>query len=248
MFPVVQVGSLAIQVPGLLLLAGFWVATVVIDRRARDRREFAAALGNLVFFALLAGILGGRLGYATRYISVYLERPLDLLSLQPVAFDSASGAVAAGLTAWAYAHWRRLELWSTLDALAPGLAVLAVSIALAHIASGDAFGAPTDVAWGVELWGDRRHPSQVYELAAAVAGLALVFQLARFESFRGFPFLVWAAWTAGSRLLLEGLRGDSVVAFGSLRAAQLISLAILTFALLAMHFRARQGIRGRRYL
>ena len=248
MFPVVQIGSLAVQVPGLVLLAGVWVATLVIDRRARDRREFAAALGNLVFLALVAGIVGARLGYAARHLSAYLERPLDLLSLQPVGFDSATGALAAGLTAWAYGDRRRLQVWSTLDALAPGLAVMAVSIALAHIASGDAFGAPTAAAWGLELWGDRRHPSQVYELGAAVVGFALVVRLTRLETFRGFPFLAWVAWTAGWRLVLESLRGDSVVAFGSLRVAQLISLAVLTFALLAMHFQARQRITWRRPL
>jgi hypothetical protein len=45
--------------------------------------------------------------------------------------------------------------------------------------------------------------------------------------------------------VLESLRGDSVVAFGSLRAAQLISLAVLMIALVALHLRAGQTIGGR---
>jgi prolipoprotein diacylglyceryltransferase len=75
--------------------------------------------------------------------------------------------------------------------------------------------------------------------------LALVVRLTRLETFRGFPFLAWVAWTAGWRLVLENLRGDSLVAFGSLRAAQLISLGVLVAALLAVHLRARSESKER---
>jgi prolipoprotein diacylglyceryltransferase len=56
-------------------------------------------------------------------------------------------------------------------------------------------------------------------------------------------FLAWLAMTAAGRLFLEAFRGDSVIALGSLRAAQLISLIVLGGALVGMHVRARAALK-----
>jgi hypothetical protein len=53
------------------------------------------------------------------------------------------------------------------------MAVFALSLSLSHLASGEAFGAPADLPWSLELWGARRHPSQIYEVI--VASLTLLF-------------------------------------------------------------------------
>ena len=241
MLPVLQVGSLAIQVQGLILLAGVWVATLAVDRQARGRGQLGPVLGNLIFYSLVAGIVGARLGYALRFPDAYLERPLDLVSLQLVGLDAAAGALAAGLAGWVYGRKQGLDLWAALDGLTPGLAVLALSVAVAHLASGDAFGGPSDVPWAIELWGARRHPSQVYELIAAAAGLMLVRRLAGLRSFSGFLFLGCTAWFAATRLLLEAWRGDSVLALGNLRSAQVVSLVVLAIVLVALHLRAEKS-------
>ena len=66
-----------------------------------------------------------------------------------------------------------------------------------------------------------------------------------------WPFVVYL-WTLGlglagylvvGRLFLEAFRGDSVVALGSLRAAQLVSLIVLGGALVGMHVRARAALK-----
>lgn len=240
MLPVIQIGPLAVQLPGLVILAGVWFATLVIDRQARARGENDGSLGNLIFLGLVAGVLGARLGFAARNLNLYVESPLGLLSLQPVALDPAAGGLAGLVAALVYGRRRGLSLWPSLDGLTPGLAVVAVAIAVAHVASGDAFGAASDVPWAIELWGARRHPSQFYELLAALGGLALALRFANVSLFAGFLFLAWMSWTAAWVLVLEAFRGDSVLVFGSLRSAQLVSLAALGGALLGMHFRAKR--------
>ena len=47
---------------------------------------------------------------------------------------------------------------------------------------------------------------------------------------------------ATSRLFLEAFRGDSVITFGLLRAAQLLSLVVLTAAMAGLHLRARRAL------
>jgi len=239
MLPVLQVGPLAIQLPGLLLLAGVWLASSVIEKQAPRLKLSSAALSNMMFLGLVVGLLSARLWYALRYLNVYLENPLSLLALNATTLAPAEGALTGMLAALIYAQRKGLPLWGTLDALAPGLASFALAAGFSHLASGDAFGAPADLPWAIELWGARRHPSQIYEILLAGGVLGVILQARLHAPFPGFLFLGWMVLAAGSRLFLEAFRGDSVIAFGTVRLAQLLSLGLLLAALLGLHLRAK---------
>lgn len=241
MFPILSVGPLALQLPGLFLLVGIWVGTLLIDREASRYKLAASILNNLVLIALVAGMLGARLGYALRFVDVYLREPVGLFSLNPSTLAPTEGLVAGVIVALIYAQRKKLPLWSTLDALTPGLTLFAVFVGLAHLSSGDAFGAETSLPWAIELWGANRHPSQVYEILVALLVFFTLLRLRLSASFEGFLFLVFVAFSAWARLFLEAFRGDSVIVFGVLRSAQLVSLLVLLASLVMLHLRARRA-------
>lgn len=242
MFPILQLGPLALQLPGLFLLAGIWVGTWLIDRSAPKHRVPAGTLNNMVFLGLVAGILGARFWYALRYLDVYLEAPLSLLSLNPSTLAPLEGTVTGLLIAWIYGQRKRLPLWRTLDALTPAFAVMLIAFGFSHLSSGDAFGAVSDLPWSIELWGERRHPSQVYEILAGVLILLTVWRLQNENRPPGILFLAWIALAVASRLFLESFRGDSVIVLGAYRVAQIISLLILMSSMLGLHLLATREL------
>jgi phosphatidylglycerol:prolipoprotein diacylglycerol transferase len=246
MFPILQVGPLAVRVPGLILLAGVWVGVSLVEREAPRHKLSAGVLTNMIFYALVAGILGARLWYALRFFNIYVEDPLALLSVNPSTLAPLEGALTGALTAVIYTQRKSLPLWPTLDTLAPALAAFAAFVGLAHLSSGGAFGAPSAVPWAIELWGELRHPAQIYEILAAVIVLAIAWRLKDRAPFTGFTFLAWLGLAAAARLFLEAFRGDSVVIFGSLRSAQLASLAVLGASMAGLHALARGGTRDGR--
>ena len=116
MFPVLQLGPLVLQLPGLLLLLGVWVGTNLIEREAPRQNLPAGTLSNMVFFSLLGGIAGARLGYALRFLQVYSKDPLGLISLNPNTLAPFEGVVAALVVALIYGQRKHLPLFPTLDA------------------------------------------------------------------------------------------------------------------------------------
>lgn len=238
MLPILQIGPLAIQLPGLFLLAGVWVGVSRMDREARRLKLDAEALSNLVLVGLVAGVLGARLAYALRYLDVYLADPLSLLSLNPTTLAAPEGVLIGLLVAAGYAGRRGLPLWPTLDALTPGLAIFSIAVGFSHLASGDAFGAASDLPWAIELWGAQRHPSQVYEVLLGGLILFAVLELRGRLQAGGAVFLSWLGLTATGRLFLEAFRGDSLIVLESFRSAQLGSLGVLALALVGLHLRA----------
>jgi prolipoprotein diacylglyceryltransferase len=239
MYPILQIGPLAIQLPGLLLLAGLWIGTQLAERETARYKLDPGLISNMIFIALAAGIIGARLGYALKFIDLYFREPLNLLAFNLNTLSSMEGIAVGLIAALIFAQRKGLSLLPTLDTLALGAAVSAIFVALAHLSSGDAFGAPTTVPWAIELWGADRHPSQIYELLFALGVMLVILQVRKTKYFSGFVFTLSVALSAISRLFLEGFRGDSSIVFGSMRSAQLISFAVMIFALITLHVLSR---------
>lgn len=233
MFPFLRLGPFLLQLPGLALLGGVWVGSSLAEKEAARLRLNAADIYNLIFYGLVAGVVGARLAYAARYLSAYLANPLGLLALTPATLSPTAGLVI-GFVVAALLGWRkRLPLRPTLDALAPGLAAFLVTFGLAHFLSGDAFGAPTTLPWTIYLWDDARHPSQIYETLAALAVFALAWKRPLGIG-QGFNFLLVVALSAAARVFLEAFRGDSLVWAGGFRAAQVVGVIVLAMVLWLM--------------
>jgi phosphatidylglycerol:prolipoprotein diacylglycerol transferase len=238
MLPVLQLGPLAIRLPGLFLIAGVWLATMLVEKVSPRQGLPGDALNSMIFYSLVAGVVGARLGYVLHFPDVYLADPLVVFSLNTFTLSPTEGLLAGGITALVYGRRRGLPFWRALDALTPSLAVMAIAIALAHVSSGDAFGSPSDLPWAVELWGARRHPTQVFELLAACLLFAYAWKGRERPPIPGYAFLTWATMTALGRVFLEAFRGDSQVVFGELRIAQLAALLLVMAGLWALHLRA----------
>jgi phosphatidylglycerol:prolipoprotein diacylglycerol transferase len=250
MLPVLRVGSLAIQTPGLVLLAGLWLGLSLAERHAADSGVKANDLYNLAFITLVAGVVGARLAYILRYPSIFADSPASIFSLNPGLLD-LWGAAAAGLIAGlVYGQRRQMQLWPTLDALAPALAVLAVTLAVSHLASGAGYGNPTNLPWGIEQWGARRHPTQVYEVLAALfilwavwPGQAVLHLRGSANPAPGVRFLSFLALTAAASLFVDAFHGGSLLLPGGWRATQVVSWVVLAASLWMLGKKLKDGAR-----
>jgi phosphatidylglycerol:prolipoprotein diacylglycerol transferase len=153
-----------------------------------------------------------------------------VVSINPDLFDATGALIAAVLVGFIYGQRQKLPLWSTLDALTPLFATIAIGLSLSHLAAGTAFGIPTDMPWGIELWNATRHPSQIYAFIAALIIFAAVW-FGGTDRHPGSMFLLFASLTSGSHLFLEAFRADSTLIFGGIRLGQVVAWLLLAFAL-----------------
>ncbi|MFQ5433280.1 MAG: prolipoprotein diacylglyceryl transferase [Anaerolineae bacterium] len=234
MFPLLQLGPIAIQVPGLILLIAVWLGLTLSEKEAIRQKRPSEPIYGLVMTGIVGGVLGAKLWYVGRYLDTYLADPAGIFSFNSNTFDATAGLMIGFVAAILFGYVKKLPLRPTLDMLAPGLALFTVGVGLSNLSSGDAFGAVTDVPWAIELWDANRHPTQIYEIMLALVVLGLVWKLRRTALFPGFLFLSWLSLTAVSRLFVEAFRGDSIIVADSIRQAQLAALAIFLIALWLM--------------
>jgi len=232
MMPFLNLFGVAIAFPPLIILIGIWLGSSLAEKHAHRFKVQDSDLYNLIFIALVAFVLGGRFGYAAQHPSAFADDPLSLFSRNMGLFDPFSGAAVGGIAAVIYGQRKKLKLWPVLDALTPALAVFLVAMPLANLASGNAFGSPTSLPWGIDLWGETRHPVQVYEALAAGLILWLLWPAKLDAKAKpGVYFLQFVAASALARLVFEGLRGSSPVTVLNLRVYQLAAWGVLASAL-----------------
>ena len=233
MMPILNIGPLAIQLPGLFLILGIWLGLSLAERHAKTYGANSTTLYNLVLVGLVAGAISARLAYISRYPAIFGAAPISLFSLNPGLLDLWGGIAGGLIVALIYGQRKGLHFWQSLDALTPLMAVFSIAIGLFNLASGAAFGAPTQLPWAIYLWGALRHPSQIYETLAAVLILALLWPANKRPNIQppGVYFLSFIAFSSTARLFLDAFRGDSQTLPGGIRTAQMIAWLLLAACL-----------------
>ncbi len=233
MFPILHLGPLAIQAPGFILLTGVWLGMSLAEKHSLQFGLKKDYISSIVLAAAAGALAGARLAYAAEHPDAYLANPLSFLSPDTATLSPWGGAAGALLGAFIYGQRKAVHWAGMLDALSPFLAVLGMALPLANLASGNGYGLPTRLPWGIELWGAVRHPVQVYEFIAGTLILMDTWPSYGIEPLRpaGRTFWRFAAWTAGARLFLGAFRGDSTLLPGGIRLEQVLAWAVLALSL-----------------
>ncbi len=248
MLPVIHIGPAAIQSSVLALIVGLWLAASLAEH-AWGRRpagsnagaRYKEAVWNVMALVVGVTLVAGRLLYVVQNPTLYAADPSQVLSPTPSTLSPGLGAVIGLVAGLAYIQRRHIPLLPFLDALAFGtLAALAV-FALGQFLSGDAYGTPTDLPWAVFLWGEWRHPVQLYDAIAALAGLMVIGRV--HWSREGLAALAALAWYSAARVLIDAFRGDATVIAGGYRSTQVIALVMLLLALWLMSRMKTEEIR-----
>ena len=233
MLPVINIGPLAVQAPGLILIIGLWVGLWVAEKNLNQRRIAPNSFNNLVLISLAGGVIGARITYALQYSDAFTRDPLSLLSLSTNLFDTKGGILFGVLIGLIYGGRKGLDLWDTLDALTPLLGVLAITFGFSNLASGTYFGISADLPWAIDLWGEKRHPTQVYQILISIL-ILFIFWPGRTKIQKLKPgqyFLLYISASLFGFIFLTKFVQNYVTLVAGFRLEQISAWLILAFCI-----------------
>ncbi|MGW8270747.1 MAG: prolipoprotein diacylglyceryl transferase, partial [Burkholderiales bacterium] len=139
---------------------------------------------DLLFYAVLGVILGGRLGYVLFYKPLYYaQHPLEIFAVWHGGMSFHGGLLGVLIAMWLLARRHALDWWRLMDFVAPLVPIGLAAGRLGNFINGELYGRVSDLPWAMVFRGGGaapRHPSQLYELA--LEGLALFALLWWFSS------------------------------------------------------------------
>ncbi|MEO7865844.1 MAG: prolipoprotein diacylglyceryl transferase, partial [Sphingomicrobium sp.] len=195
------------------ILLGYWYLIKLLKQPGAPMARRHA--DDLLFYAALGIIFGGRLGYVLFYnLSHYLDHPLEIVKMWDGGMSFHGGVIGTSLGITYFALRNKLSWLRLHDYVACCVPFGLFFGRLANFVNQELWGARTTVPWAIRfeeftpfgrILGPPRHPSQLYE--AALEGVFLTM------------ILGWTFWRTQARYEPGKLVGAFIFFYGVFRFA-----------------------------
>jgi len=218
----IEIGPLSIRWYALAYIVGILFGWWYARRLVANPRLWGPAgspirvvdLDDLVLWATIGIIVGGRAGYVLFYdLGSFLAAPLTIFEVWHGGMSFHGGFLGTVIAMILFARHRRIPVWSLIDVVAPSVTVGLCLGRIANFVNGELWGRPGDVPWAMVFPGadlQPRHPSQLYE--ALLEGIVLFLVLRFFTHGQhrlrqpGFISAIFAIGYALARIVSEFFR------------------------------------------
>ena len=200
---------------------------------------------DCVLVGLVCGILGARLYYvffSWDYYSQHLNEILAIHNGGLAIYGGVNGGLVSGCIV---AKLKKISIPAILDIAVMGFLIGQGIGRWGNFVNQEAFGTETDLPWRMVSENTNEigvHPCFLYESIWCILGFFVLYFFSRkFRKYDGQIFLLYLVWYGFERMLVEGLRTDSLYTpiFG-LRVSQILSgITFITGIVLLIVFRNR---------
>ncbi len=190
MLPILgQLGPITFYSFGLMLTLAFLVGTFLLFRQTKDKYLNEEKVFDVVFSALVAGIVGARLFYIIEHFDNFGFSLLAWLSVTGWPGFSLWGGLGVGTAVFLLATKKaKLPLFEMFDVIIQPLLVAFILGNFGLFLSGGEIGTPTSLPWGVVFFSTlKRHPVTLYKIVATLFTLFLMTKLKTYFSQRRLP-------------------------------------------------------------
>ncbi len=246
-------GRFELRYYSVFILLGISISYYLARRRAKKENIFLEQLDELIFYAVIFGILGARLFYVIFNWRYYQKNPLEILMLWHGGLAIQGAIIFAIGTFVLYARLKKNVSFSTFQVLDLGAAYLPLGQAIGrwgNLFNYEAFGEPTNLPWKMYVPAKFRpfgysefeyfHPTFLYEcIWNLCVFLILTGFMKKYRRNFGEIFSLYLCLYSLGRICIERLRLDSLY-WGSLRTAQLFSAIMILIGFGLFSYRRRE--------
>jgi phosphatidylglycerol:prolipoprotein diacylglycerol transferase len=163
-----DLGFFTVKWYSLAYLAGILIGYLYLTRLIREPGAPMARrhADDMIFYATLGIIIGGRLGYIIFYQPSILSHPLDIFKLWEGGMSLHGGTIGVIIAIWWMARKEKLSFLRMCDYIACVVPFGLFFGRLANFVNGELWGKVSTVPWAIvfpEGGPLARHPSQLYE-------------------------------------------------------------------------------------
>lgn len=228
----------------LALITALLVAKFIVKH---DKISISnSLLDNYFFWVEIGVIFGARLGYILIYDSntiYYLTHPWQIFNpfyngeFVGIRGMSYHGAVIGFLLAtWAFCKKFKKNIWILLDLCAVSIPLGYFFGRIGNFLNQELFGRVTDMTWAINVAGQLRHPSQLYEaVLEGLVAFAILFIYRKFKRFDGELICFYAMLYTLARFICEYFREPDFgigFVFLNLSMGQILSILMFVCAII----------------
>ena len=229
------IGSFQVYWYGLIIATGLILALVYAHFSAKRYNVDGSKLMNCVFAGIITGIIGARLYFCIFKWDYYGSHPLEIFAIHEGGLAIYGGIIGALLGGLGVAKIQKMKFMPVLDITMVGFLIGQGLGRWGNFFNQEAYGTPTGLPWGMMsegTLGEAVHPCFLYESLWCLLGVAVLHFYGKYrQRYAGQIFNLYLVWYGFERMIVEGLRTDSLYLpfqlFGmDIRVSQVLSFAI----------------------
>lgn len=238
----IKLGPLSVHWYGLSYLLAFAMCWGVLHWRIKhssfSRGFTTEQLSDIVFYAALGVIIGGRLGYMLFYLwPDFIAHPFSFFEIWKGGMSFHGGLLGVLIALWFYAKKMHCSLIDITDFIAPAVPLGLGAGRIANFINAEIWGRVTEVPWGMifpNAGPYPRHPSQLYEFfLEGIVLFVILWFFSRKPRRRYAVSGLFLIFYSIFRIFIEFFREPDAqlgfVAFGWLTKGQLLSIPMFLF-------------------
>ena len=247
-----SLGSIEIYWYAVIIATGFMLAMLFAFKNAKRFGIDSDRIVDVIVFAMILGIVGARAYYVAFQWDMYKDNLIEIFNIRGGGLGFYGGIIGGMLGLAVGCKLRDQKILPFLD-LAGGAVLIGQGIGRwGNFVNSEAFGCNTNLPWGMtspkiaayiarhseETMGAVMdpnlpvHPTFLYESLWCALGLLVFCYVMKKRKFDGEMFLFYLGWNGFGRMLIEGLRTDSLM-IGPFRISQLLGAIMFIFAVCA---------------
>ena len=237
----------------ILILTGILVAYLLIHFESRKfliKKEF---LFNLMFWALIFGIIGARLYYVIFNFDYYKDNLIEIVEVWNGGLAIHGGILFGLITIIVYCKKYKVNTWKILDIIAPAVIIAQAIGRWGNFFNQEAHGAATTYAKlkdmhipefiinNMNIGGIYYTPTFLYESIWCLLGFIVLLIARKFKYLKvGQLTSIYLMWYSVGRFVIEASRTDSLM-LGGFKVAQLVSVLLFLIGLFAFMILSRRS-------
>jgi len=229
---------------GIIIMVGILLSATYAIWRARKEGLTTDDMLDVILTAVIVSVLGARLYYVIFYGG--FDSLYDIIAVWNGGL-AIYGAVIGGIISLIImAKIKKVSHLMLLDIGASSIILGQAIGRWGNFMNAEAFGYETDLPWRMGIGSGESaifvHPTFLYESLWNIIGFVLIWILYNHKKYNGQIFLTYLAWYGFGRMLIEGLRTDSLwLVPNVIRVSQLIgALCFVICTVLIIYFGIRQ--------
>lgn len=261
-----RIFGISIAYYGLLIAVGVFLAFILSIRQAKRTGQNTSNYYDLAIIGVISAIIGARLYYVLFTLDYYIEHPLEIFNIRQGGLAVYGGIIAGFLAGFIVCRVKKINYLQVLDTVVPGIALGQAIGRWGNFFNREAFGEYTDSLFAMQIRmsdaqgvitdtmrehlvyvGDEPyiqvHPTFLYESLWCLLIFILILVFRKYARYHGEVLLWYLGGYGLERMIVEGLRTDSLM-LGStgIRVSQILSglLFLASLVILIVQFVKRR--------
>lgn len=224
---------------GILIGVAFLLAIYISYLRAPKFGIVQDDILDLTIFLIPCSIIGARAYYVIFSYDNYRGNFIQMLNLRAGGLAIHGGIIAGVIVSYIVSKRKKIKFSNLADLIMPQVALAQAIGRWGNFFNSEAHGGPTNLPWAITVYGEKVHPTFLYESIWCFFIFILLVFLSNKIKFNGQIALLYAMLYSFERFWVEGLRTDSLM-IGQFRQAQVLSLVVFILALSAYIYQVRK--------